>query len=98
MGRGGRCHPTPAEMGDASSSAPMDCLVDLRPTVAGEDGPPRSQTRYATAGDWEVHRATITRLYLTENRILRDVKREMEQEHGFFATYVLRCHSDCQSS
>ena len=75
-------------MGDVGPAAPGARIVDLRPMVAGEDGLPRSQARYATARDWELQRETITRLYRNENRILRDVKLVMEREHGFFATYV----------
>ena len=36
--------------------------------------------------DWELHRRTITQLYQTEERTLKDVKAIMEARHGFSAT------------
>jgi hypothetical protein len=38
--------------------------------------------------DWEDHRARIRRLYLEEDRTLKDVMAIMEREHGFKATSV----------
>lgn len=38
------------------------------------------------SAEWEEHRETITQLYLAENRPLKDVKKVMEELHGFKAT------------
>lgn len=35
------------------------------------------------ASHWVKHEATIRRLYVTERRSLREVKRIMEKDHGF---------------
>ena len=47
---------------------------------------PQQPIKYANAADWDIHQATITRLYLYEERTLKEVKKYMEYSHGFFAT------------
>ncbi|KAI4597865.1 hypothetical protein KJ359_004142 [Pestalotiopsis sp. 9143b] len=47
-------------------------------------GQPRS--RWATEGDFEKWRPKITRLYMVEGRVLRDVMKIMEEKHDFHAT------------
>lgn len=42
--------------------------------------------------DWETYRVIITRLYLDENKSLSDVKKIMEVEHEFFASYAFYIH------
>ncbi|EXF74411.1 hypothetical protein CFIO01_10197 [Colletotrichum fioriniae PJ7] len=42
--------------------------------------------QYATEEVWKVMQATITRLYQSEGRSLREVKAIMERDHFFFAT------------
>jgi hypothetical protein len=44
------------------------------------------QTRYATAEDWERHRALITQLYRDENKTLEEVKSIMKERYSFTAT------------
>ncbi|KAK3361343.1 hypothetical protein B0T24DRAFT_539550 [Lasiosphaeria ovina] len=44
------------------------------------------QEMYASQTDWDMHRATITRLYLHEDRTLRGVMDYMAQRHRFYAT------------
>jgi hypothetical protein len=39
-----------------------------------------------TAEDWEDHRALFTRLYIDENRSLKEVMRIMKDNFGFAAT------------
>jgi hypothetical protein len=46
------------------------------------------RTRYATAEDWEHHRAMFTRLYLDEKKTLKEVKSIMKDKYGFIATWV----------
>jgi hypothetical protein len=46
------------------------------------------RTRYATADDWERHRALFTRLYRDENKTLKEVKSIMKEKYGFNATCV----------
>lgn len=47
-------------------------------------GQPRS--RWATEGDFEKWRPKITRLYMVEGRVLREVMKIMEEKHDFHAT------------
>ena len=49
------------------------------------DLPPKPCHR-ASPKDWEVHRAIITQLYVTENKSLSEVMTEMKILHGFDAT------------
>ncbi|KAK5662217.1 hypothetical protein OQA88_8122 [Cercophora sp. LCS_1] len=44
------------------------------------------QSKYAGPADWEKHRDVITRLYLHEDKTLKQVKKLMEDRYGFFAT------------
>lgn len=44
-----------------------------------------------TAKDWEPQRGIFTRLYITEDRKLEDVRRIMAEQYDFFAKYV---HTD----
>jgi hypothetical protein len=44
-----------------------------------------SPNEYAQGADWEQQRNRITRLYVEENRTLKDVKAFMEQQLGFRA-------------
>jgi hypothetical protein len=46
------------------------------------------QELYASPEDWEVHRETITRLYLHEKRSLQEVMEHMALNYFFFATCV----------
>jgi Clr5 domain len=41
---------------------------------------------YAAPREWEAHRATIRRLYLGEDKTLKEVMTYMEQKHSFRAT------------
>lgn len=43
-------------------------------------------TRWAADSDFEKYRNTITRLYMDEHRVLRDVMHIMEREYDFYAT------------
>jgi hypothetical protein len=47
---------------------------------------PSMQELFASPGDWETHRETITRLYLHERRSLQEVMDCMALNHAFFAT------------
>lgn len=49
-------------------------------------GDKSSDSRWATNEDWNNHKATIKRLYLTENKPLWDVKDIMRTKHSFNAT------------
>ena len=53
-----------------------------RPSVAAS----AQGTRWAADSDFEKYRNTITRLYMDEHRVLRDVMRIMEREYDFYAT------------
>jgi hypothetical protein len=52
--------------------------------------PPKTQNprRPLSAEDWEEQRATIQRLYSTEDRNLQEVMEVMKREYGFCATYA----------
>jgi hypothetical protein len=47
--------------------------------------PPKRVHRSTTSGknDWNTHRETIERLYITENKPLKDIKVHMEEHFGF---------------
>lgn len=47
------------------------------------------KSRWATNADWCHHKATIKRLYLTENKPLWDVKEIMRTNYSFNATYAI---------
>lgn len=55
------------------------------------------KSRWATNADWSHHKATIKRLYLTENKPLWDVKDIMRTKYSFNATWVIipAIHSSC---
>lgn len=44
------------------------------------------KSRWATNADWSHHKATIKRLYLTENKPLWDVQDIMQTKYSFNAT------------
>jgi len=46
----------------------------------------RQRTNYAVPDDWDRHRATIERLYVYEEKTLRETRKYMELAHAFFAT------------
>lgn len=49
----------------------------------------RSQpVRYATEGDWAMHRTEIQRLYMDEELPLKEVMHTMKEKHSFHATYI----------
>ncbi|KAI0127068.1 Clr5 domain-containing protein [Xylariales sp. AK1849] len=63
--------------------------------VAGPTAMVSSTARCITPGQWDQHRATITQLYVGENRTLKEVMVTMESHYGFFATtrmYKRRLH------
>lgn len=45
-----------------------------------------STSMWATNEDWDIHKATIRRLYLTENKPLWDVQDVMRKKYSFNAT------------
>ena len=55
--------------------------------LASEPSQPRS---YAPQRDFESHKDTISHLYVDTNLTLRNVIKEMEQQHKFRATYISR--------
>ena len=55
--------------------------------LASEPSQPRS---YAPQRDFESHKDTISHLYVDSNLTLRNVIKEMEQQHKFRATYISR--------
>lgn len=63
-----------------------------QPSVVATEPPKHPSTR-----DWERIRPVFTRLYSTENRPLKDVKRILEQDHRFVARYF-PLPSTCRSS
>jgi len=38
--------------------------------------------------NWEMHKSTIRRIYLIEDKSLQDLRTEMAEKHGFCKTYV----------
>lgn len=56
-------------------------------TASSDDSEKKEvQKRWATEEDWENQRATITQLYVRENRTLAKLMEVMENEHKFHAT------------
>jgi len=51
--------------------------------LTGQEG----HKKWASERDWDKHRPTITRLYVSENRKLWQLVDYMSKEHGFYATY-----------
>ena len=49
-----------------------------------------SPPRWASAGDWEAYRGTITHLYEERGMSLDHVVQTMRDKHGFLATYAGR--------
>ena len=45
-----------------------------------------SAQRWPTEGDWALHRSTIKRLYLEENKTLKELMEIMKREHALEAT------------
>jgi Clr5 domain len=45
-----------------------------------------SKRVWATRTEWDLQKATITRLYIEENMTLRKVMKIMEEKHNFIAT------------
>ena len=64
-----------SEMLDATPAAPSETANML---AVGQ--------RVPTSGDWESHRHTIIRLYMDEDRTLKDVMKIMRTQHSFNAT------------
>lgn len=62
-----------------STTAPVYEVILLRQSVPAPRVVP-------TTNDWETHRATIIRLYVDEDRTLRDLMRIMQAQHGFNGT------------
>jgi hypothetical protein len=52
-----------------------------------QPNPPSTQKEHSTQ-EWNRHRQTIYRLYVTEDRTLSEVRRVMQQVYNFVATYV----------
>ena len=78
-------------------------ILDTAGVVGFGDGlsdrtaPPQASSGHGTTGggkkwasdeDWERHRATITRLYVVENRKLWQIMDYMAKHHAFFGTSV----------
>jgi hypothetical protein len=47
----------------------------------------KEKARRYTPEEWEQQKANVERLYVTENRPLREVINTLEQRFGFTATY-----------
>ena len=45
-------------------------------------------SRYSTGEDWTMHRSTIARLYIEENKTLKEVMSIMKHSYGFNARQV----------
>lgn len=46
------------------------------------------KVRRTAAKEWDALRDIFIRLYITEDRILTDVRRIMAEQHGFYVKYV----------
>ncbi|KAJ4394793.1 hypothetical protein N0V93_004013 [Gnomoniopsis smithogilvyi] len=57
-----------------------------RSTTSTTSGPTPRGGRYAKDDDWTRHRERITKLYITENKTLKDVMAIMEEKYDFVAT------------
>lgn len=71
----------------ADAMAPWFVPVAVAPVaVPAAPAPAPRQSNYAGLDDWDKHQATITRLYLYEEKTLKEVKRYMEDNYSFLAT------------
>lgn len=71
-------------------AAPFNVAHRMPPIVDSMPSLPKPARRPAltehSAEDWECQRATFTRLYIAEDKTLKEVMEIMENEHGFRAT------------
>ena len=60
----------------------------------------RRKAKHTFQGSWELHRATIRRLYLDEEKCLEEVVQYMEKHFGFVERYIKcdSCRSYCELS
>ncbi|OHE92827.1 hypothetical protein CORC01_11905 [Colletotrichum orchidophilum] len=77
----------------ANSETPQGPETGVAATLYGNDAEPHStgislvkRTPYATEEVWKCMQATITRLYQSEGKSLREVMAIMERDHFLFAT------------
>jgi Clr5 domain len=56
-------------------------IVSREPSVT-----PLAQTRYPTTEEWAGIKPVFTKLYISEDRTLKEVQTILEQKHGFSAT------------
>lgn len=74
---------------DTGQISQTSAIQDINNLITlSHDGYRRSQSvRYATEGDWAVHRTEIQRLYMDEELPLKEVMHTMKEKHSFHATY-----------
>jgi hypothetical protein len=58
--------------------------VSVDPLLTSET--PASAQGWPTEDDWALHRSTIKRLYLEENKTLKELMEIMKREHALKAT------------
>ena len=58
--------------------------ISVDPNLASET--PVSAHGWPTEDDWALHRSTIKRLYLEENKTLKELMEIMKREHALKAT------------
>jgi hypothetical protein len=66
-------HILPTNVAQQDPEAMMSCWAPMRPP---------------TREDWELHRPTITKLYIDERKSLEEVRVIMANEHTFNAKYT----------
>ena len=73
------------EGAQADATNEMDMASDVlipTPASGGRSGVPH------TAEEWDQHRSLFTRLYVGENRTLKEIRQIFARDHGFHATFV----------
>jgi hypothetical protein len=80
---GGTIDPFPEFFDPAQWNAPDLAYRPCEPSVI-----PRPEPRHPSREEWEEIRPIFTKLYITENRTLEDVRSILDRQYGFVAKYL----------
>lgn len=75
-----------AKVGQVSQTAAIQDTDDSNTSSHNGSGERPRPVRYATEGDWAMHRTEIQRLYMEEELPLKEVMHVMKEKHSFRAT------------
>jgi hypothetical protein len=80
---GGTVKPFPENFDPAQWNAPDLAYRPREPSVIA-----RPEPRHPSREEWEEIRPIFTKLYITENRTLEDVRSILDEQYGFVAKYL----------